>query len=186
MNLKEDFYMKIEKYLISDYNSSDIADFKTYIDKKCKSITPKTAIAHYFVKSYLSKYYNTSINNIVFKYNNQGKPYYEGALRFSITHSGNYIFCAYNMGDIGIDVEIIKPISQSIIKRIATEDERLNIENYSDIECLKFWTIKEAYIKLIGSTIFKAKTFSIKDIIKNYEVNSEVTNDYVLSIVKQK
>jgi len=89
-----------------------------------------------------------SLNDI--KYNPQNRPYFSGQLDFNISHSSEYIICAFcEQGKLGIDIEKIKPIELKYFKKYWTKNEYQIIDNQLD-KFYFFWTRKEAIIKANG------------------------------------
>ena len=98
-----------------------------------------------------------------FAYLTHGKPILaknnsHPPLQFNVSHShhlGLYAF-AYSDYGIGIDLELIRPISNiiSLAKRFFTEKEASYLESLSPQEQIetffRFWTAKEAYLKATG------------------------------------
>ncbi|MGE5494792.1 MAG: 4'-phosphopantetheinyl transferase family protein [Burkholderiales bacterium] len=83
-----------------------------------------------------------------------GKPYLKNAndIHFNISHSGRIAMCAVNDGPVGVDVEMVRPFSDSIIRRIMSAEEKEALASAQDRNRLffKIWTLKEAYLKFTG------------------------------------
>ncbi|MBQ1187162.1 MAG: 4'-phosphopantetheinyl transferase superfamily protein [Clostridia bacterium] len=90
-------------------------------------------------------------------------------LHISFTHSNEYVGCAISNKPVGIDIEKVKPVKDSVISRVCSQDEILCIKAFSDF--FKFWTLKESYIKATGD-----KFLSLKDI--NFASNNKLQKDY--------
>lgn len=88
-----------------------------------------------------------------------GKSYLEGIpVFFSLSHSGEYVFCAASKQEIGADIQIMRSINmQSLVKRFFSEREKQLLEQMPEREKEKafyfLWTRKEAYGKLTGEGI---------------------------------
>ena len=96
-------------------------------------------------------------------YNKYGKPYI-GDFYFNISHSGKWVVVACSNEEIGIDIEKIQ--KQTGVEMYFTEEERRYINEASDSEkgeiFTKIWTLKESYLKYIGTGLFKKlDSFSI-------------------------
>ncbi|MCD8285923.1 MAG: 4'-phosphopantetheinyl transferase superfamily protein [Clostridia bacterium] len=82
-----------------------------------------------------------------------GKPYIpDNPLYFSVSHSQNKTVLAISDAPVGIDMEIFptgKPYTHTL--RHLTERERAEIQ--SERGFYTHWTVKEAYIKMMGSTL---------------------------------
>lgn len=88
-----------------------------------------------------------------------GRPfilYPSGAgLSCSVSHSGSYVVAAVSSVPVGIDIEQIKVNDIDVASRVCTERELLYLnENASDSGAFyRIWTVKEAYLKCIGTGI---------------------------------
>ncbi len=96
-----------------------------------------------------------------------GKPYLvdHPNIHFNISHSGDYIACAIDSSPIGVDIEQVRNYRESIPKKFFTASEIKYLENCVDEteSFYKLWTIKEAYIKYLGTGLYKPlNTFSIQ------------------------
>ncbi len=85
-----------------------------------------------------------------------GKPALpaECGLHFSLSHSGVLAVCAVSDKNVGIDVEIHRPGSEKLLRRIGTEYENERFLSFADSEKMKvffrLWTMKEAFLKYEG------------------------------------
>jgi len=88
-------------------------------------------------------------------YNKFGKPSIEGMPEFNISHCKNAIAVAINETPIGIDVESIRRVEQSLIERTMNEEEQTLIRTADDPARVftRLWTMKEAYLKYLGTGI---------------------------------
>lgn len=131
-----------------------------------------------FIRSTLSSallYYALNKNGIDKKDINiekssMGKPFLKNFknIDFNITHSGDWVACAINISNIGIDIEQIKDIDITDFKEILTTKEIIYIneklENFYQI-----WTLKESYLKALGTGIYKPlSSFTIQPYDKHY------------------
>ena len=87
-----------------------------------------------------------------------GAPYIDGRpdLHVSISHCRAAVAAAVNSeGAIGIDVESRRRIGDGLMERVCTHDEIYTIHNSSDptMQFLRFWTRKEAVLKMRGTGI---------------------------------
>ncbi|MBR3576250.1 MAG: GNAT family N-acetyltransferase [Clostridia bacterium] len=106
-----------------------------------------------------------------------GKPYIPGGAPFSISHSGKYVVVM--VGDGGIDIQEVKPVSEKVIKRTlsAAEMEFLSAAEDKTDAFFKLWTLKEAVVKAVG-TGFKLAPYKIecadkRGIRKSIDVNGK-------------
>ena len=103
-----------------------------------------------------------------------GKPWLPEypEVQFNLSHCRGLVICATASVPVGVDCEKMRNISVPLIRRILTESEQETVLNdaYSNEErnraFLRFWTLKEAYSKYIGSGItmdFKSVSFALTD-----------------------
>ncbi|WP_442591958.1 4'-phosphopantetheinyl transferase family protein [Pedobacter sp. AW31-3R] len=94
---------------------------------------------------------DNSLNNL--KYTKYGRPYLEGNIDFNISHSGEYVVCAYTDDcRVGVDLEIIKPIQISDFRAQFLAQEWNKITNSSNtlFWFYYYWSAKEAVVKADG------------------------------------
>lgn len=91
----------------------------------------------------------------IFLYNDYGAPYIEGGPHFSISHCKRGIAVAVSENPIGIDIEAIRTFSPDLMRKTMNEDEQLCITSSAipEVEFIRFWTQKEALLKLQGTGI---------------------------------
>jgi 4'-phosphopantetheinyl transferase len=113
------------------------------------------------LREILALYLNASPGRLNFGYGPHGKPFLAGehsTLRFNVSHSSDTMLLAIaHMREVGVDVEgvrnnvvAIEEISETVLSepekqalaRFRGDDKRTNF--------LRFWTLKEAYIKADG------------------------------------
>ena len=86
-----------------------------------------------------------------------GKPLCpQTGLHFSLSHSGNFVFCAVARTEVGADLEALRPIRPALAERVcsAAELEYICPQGVFDGErFLSVWTAKEAYLKYTGEGI---------------------------------
>jgi 4'-phosphopantetheinyl transferase len=88
--------------------------------------------------------YNSDCLNQL-KYELYNRPFIDNKIDFNISHAGEYVVCAISdQGQLGIDIELIKPINISDFNQYM-ETEQLSYKEFYEI-----WTIKEAVIKADG------------------------------------
>lgn len=109
----------------------------------------------------LSKLLQTSPQNILFSYNQYGKPSVQSEnnrVYFNLSHTKNHALLALsNKDEVGVDIEVIKPIPNlsEMIKRIATKEEMERfhtcIVTEQTLLFYRLWTRKEAMLKCLGT-----------------------------------
>lgn len=105
-----------------------------------------------------------------------GKPYLEGVnhVYFNISHSGDYIVCAFSDSQVGIDIEKIACPRYEVARRFFHPEEIRLLENdtlsnkdlFYDI-----WVVKESFLKYEGTGLtrplssFRVEILSDKTLI---------------------
>lgn len=90
----------------------------------------------------------------IFSRDGNGKPVLLNApLHFNLSHSGDFVACAVYEHPVGIDIEALRDVSPTLLKRICTAQERAYIcadNSFDSARLLQVWTAKEAYLKYLG------------------------------------
>lgn len=96
------------------------------------------------------------------EYAEGGKPYIKNypELHFNLSHCRRYVAVAIHSSPVGVDIECRRKVSQSLIRRVCSEDEQQSIAAAQDpdMEFLRLWTCKEAYLKYTGTGIVDSLT----------------------------
>lgn len=148
------------KYAVLNINEVSDDEFRKFYSlmpdkrqKKCSrlsnEIDRKLCIGAYMLLCSL-----TGEENFEFLYTETGKPYIkDNPFYFSLSHSGNYAAAAVSDFPVGIDIETVGEIKDSVIKRVCSDEERAYINKTSRDSFYKIWTYKEAYLKMTGDGI---------------------------------
>ena len=96
-------------------------------------------------------------SELVFEKNAYGKPLLVSPFtqHFNVSHSGDWVVCGLHASEIGVDVEVLKPIEVEHFSRIFTTQEMEWLMSLAagDDRLRGFyslWTLKESYIKAVG------------------------------------
>jgi len=96
------------------------------------------------------------------EYAEGGKPYIKNypELHFNLSHCRRYVAVAIHSSPVGVDIECRRKVSQSLIKKVCSEDEQQSIAvaQDPDMEFLRLWTRKESYLKYTGTGIVEPLT----------------------------
>jgi 4'-phosphopantetheinyl transferase len=108
----------------------------------------------------LGRYLDSDPSSLRLETGAKGKPVLAGGARveFNMTHSGAWASFAFTIGcPIGIDLEVIRPVSEAhaIAALFFCPEETAEILSLPPSECdsgfFRCWTRKEAYVKAIGN-----------------------------------
>lgn len=135
----------IEQYGIDGERVAHIREMHKADDRR------RSIGASLLLKQYLSKHGRTLVDVQV---TSDGKPYVEG-LHFSIAHSGTYAALAVSDTEIGIDIEVIRPLPAMVMERKFNKEEQSLVlhSDHPDEMFMRIWTAKEAYLKMKGTGI---------------------------------
>lgn len=134
------------------------------------------------------------------------KPYLKGqTVSFSKSYCEEALcLAAASEGNIGVDVETLKPIDEAVVDVFFTRNEKEYLKN-SDNKNLAFcllWTRKESYMKCIGEGMHfrfdlldvtpretgkkSGKLFSKNDAVEGLYLNSYLLGNTVLSVCSER
>ena len=80
-------------------------------------------------------------------FSNRGKPLAKGK-HFNISHSKGIVCLATSNKDVGVDLEVIRPVDIDFKEFIASKDEKKYI--HDDQSFFEIWTNKESLLKCMG------------------------------------
>jgi 4'-phosphopantetheinyl transferase len=103
---------------------------------------------------------------LVFAYGPAGKPSLAGGPQFNLSHTGDIGALAIADFELGIDIELVRPVERDVAARFFAADEVARLDGLTDQDWLaafyRCWTCKEAFIKARGEGLGKAlDTFSV-------------------------
>lgn len=97
-----------------------------------------------------------SEKEMTYQTDSNGKPFFLNYpdLYFSLSHSGQWVFCALSDSQIGADVQVLSKYHERIAKRYFSEKEALALSCLSgskqDFEFTRMWVRKESAVKYFG------------------------------------
>ena len=127
-----------------------------------------------FIQKSLYSFLGTSSFRI--KRTENGKPYVDSDVYFSLSHTKGLTVCAVSRENIGVDAEMLREMKnkEKILKRYHISEK----EKVSDKEFFEKWTQFESRIKFFGETLhFCHKAKTEKKHIKTFNLG-----EYIISI----
>jgi 4'-phosphopantetheinyl transferase len=79
----------------------------------------------------------------------KGIPCPVAGIYWSLSHKPKYVAAVVSRDKVGIDIEEIKPRPKSLFARVAS-DEEWELQERSWKTLFRYWTAKEAILKVIG------------------------------------
>lgn len=94
-----------------------------------------------------------------------GRPFApEAPFYLSLGHSDGFAAAAAADVPVGVDLQVIRPISDRVLIRCCSDEERAWLAEAPERErmerAIRLWTMKEAYGKMLGVGIFNAPRFT--------------------------
>lgn len=139
--------------------------------------------AYLLLKEGLQREYGIT-GNPEFSYDEGGKPSLKDYpdIHFNLSHCREAAACAISNVPMGVDIETIRPFKEPLARKVLSDEEYNYVMKAErpDVEFIKFWTRKEALLKLTGEGIRSdLKTVLNND---NVEFDTSVTSRYVYSV----
>jgi 4'-phosphopantetheinyl transferase len=124
------------------------------------------------------------MDNPIFEYGEHGKPFIVGhpELHFSLSHCKEAAICVISDKPVGVDVECIREFKDSLVSYTMNDEERTEIAASATPEAtfIRFWTMKEATAKLVGTGI----THDVKSLINptKYKYTTVERQRYIYTV----
>lgn len=188
-NINDYIEEEIDLFLNNIYEKKNIK-----INKYLKKVDKfRATIGEILLSNLVDDYYN-----LEFYTNKYGKPYIKNKdIFFNISKSFDYVICAISNKEIGVDIEKVRDVDFSFIKRFTTKNEKKYILKSKDglmDRIFQIYTLKEAYFKCKGinlKSMLKVE-FTINDdevICSDESVNIRFINDiegYYIALCEEK
>lgn len=130
-----------------------------------------------------------------------GKPYLAEYpdVKYNISHADGIAACMVSDSECGIDCEKVRNLREGVLRRAFSEREREMIASVAEAErdllFFRLWTLKESYIKAIGTGLsypletaeFLLNSGEIHTNIKGWHFRQHILRDnkYVVSICEK-
>jgi len=110
----------------------------------------------------------------------KGKPFLKGiqSVHFNITHSGDRVACAVSSSEVGVDIEHHRRVNFNVAERFFSPAEVRDLmgmeENARQEYFFRLWTIKESYLKAIGSGLTRTlNSFTVVSCGKGFALEGD-------------
>jgi 4'-phosphopantetheinyl transferase len=207
----EDFNLINDRDYLSILSEDELEKYHNF---KVNSLRHRFLINRANLRLILAKYLRINPQEIVFNYSDKGKPslnfnIHSQKIYFNLSHKNNYTVYGIGQCNLGIDLEKIddKVKIENIAKRFFCPEEYQYLTKLKKEDKFSYfftlWTIKEAYLKLIGQGLSGGlDSIYIQDIGDNHNyqiINNQgnklehwmvktwnILDNYILSIVVNK
>ena len=165
--------------LLSDQRREQCLKFKHEQGRKT------CAAAYLLLCEGLRKEYGIS-EKPVFEYGEHGKPSIVGhpEICFNMSHCREAAICVLSNKPVGVDIESIRPYSESLARYTMSDEEMALIERAErrDVEFIRLWTLKEAVLKCSGEGI-RNNMKHVLDGLKEAKTEINEKKSYIFSVV---
>lgn len=123
-----------------------------------------------------------------------GKPYaVDLPVQFNLSHSGLYALCAVSARPVGADIQVLRPVKDTLIRRVCSPEELdyLRWQGDRSLQTARFiqlWTVKEALLKCRGTGI-RTELQTVNTVINGnlsvsgYGLYTRLCEDYAFSVI---
>ncbi|NLQ47984.1 4'-phosphopantetheinyl transferase family protein [Streptococcus mutans] len=173
--------------LIEEEDRKQILRYQFWQDRQ------RSLLGHLLSRYAIVQEYSLTNKEIQIRRHAYGKPYIKdySQIHYNISHSGEWVVVAIGKSPIGIDVENRREDWDLIGERVFSESEKYWSQNSYKRKAI-LWTIKEAYVKYLGTGLSKSlNSFSIyikrkiiTEVQKPFQTSFDyfvLDNDYVCS-----
>lgn len=120
-----------------------------------------------------------------FLYNEHGAPYLQDGPCFSISHCKQGIAVAVSDLPIGIDIEGLRRVDEALVRKTMNLEEQSQIamSQNPEVEFIRLWTRKEAYVKMLGTGIISDMHGILSDVssVQWHEI-ADLDRGYICTI----
>ena len=120
-----------------------------------------------------------------FLYNEHGAPYLQDGPCFSISHCKQGIAVAVSDLPIGIDIEGLRRVDEALVRKTMNMEEQAQIamSQNPEVEFIRLWTRKEAYVKMVGTGIISDMHGILSDVssVQWHEI-ADLDRGYICTI----
>jgi len=142
----------------------------------------------------MSATYSGISADFCFKKNRDGMPVPENGIWWGVSHKPQIVAGAVSILPVGLDVEIIRPVSERLMDKVSGQFERNLFSESSEMIFFKIWTAKEAVLKAMGKGLSGLSMCKIHDVLsgshisvryndKIFPVSYFVSETYIVSAV---
>lgn len=147
----------------------------------------RSLFAEVLVRYGLKKHFG--MEKVSIETNKYGKPELRERkdIHYNVSHSGDWVICAFSLFPVGVDVEIEKEHNLDIAKRFFDKREYETLRECESPKELfiSYWTLKESYVKAEGKGMqipFDTFSFDISPDEVKLQVEGKPCNTYEFQV----
>lgn len=116
----------------------------------------KNCLTGYLLTIYgIRQSFGIDLNGMEFSFTDCGKPYFKHCsnIYFNISHCKKGVVCGISDIPVGADIQDIDLVNQACYRQVLSHNELRNVQNslLPNREFIKYWTLKESYVKCLGT-----------------------------------
>lgn len=109
----------------------------------------------------------------------KGAPRPVGGTYWSLSHKPRYVASVVSSDKVGIDIEEVRPRTESLFARVASDDE-WQLQDRSWNTMFRYWTAKEVVLKVIGIGIGGLRTCRITSVPDDNHIGLDYKGEFFL------
>lgn len=132
--------------------------FRIVSDYKSDKVRREKWLGEWLVRSLLLRFFRLLPEDYRLEKGEFGKPYVSGVgqnIFFNLSHSGDYIVCAFSDKETGVDIERMREAKWLVARRFFHPQEIRKLEVAEKDGCdglfFMYWSVKESFLKYTGS-----------------------------------
>ncbi len=126
--------------------------------------------------------------NPMFAFGEHGKPTLVGHpdIHFNLSHCREAVACVVGSRPVGIDIESVRPLKESLVRYTMSETEQQKIFGAENPALMftRLWTMKEASLKLTGEGLRDHLSTVLEGCELGFETFVSTDERYVCTIAK--
>lgn len=158
------FYLNITDPVFSVLEAGDfrpwmeVSKFAAVLSFRNDKVRREKWLGEWLLRSVLLRVYCFAPEDYALEKAEGGKPFLSGRagqIYFNLSHSGDYVVCAFSDSEVGVDIERIGSERMGVARRFFHPDEIRSLENAEEVErremFFKYWSVKESFLKYKGT-----------------------------------
>lgn len=171
------FYLKMTDPVFSGLEAEDFrpwlepSKFAAVLSYRSDKVRREKWLGEWLFRYVLLHVYRLSPKDYTVEKADGGKPYLAGVTEqvyFNLSHSGEYVVCAFSDSEIGVDIEKIRLERMGVARRFFHPEEIRALEETGEDGrqelFFKYWSVKESFLKYKGTGLrCPLSSFAVSD-----------------------
>lgn len=131
------------------WRRDEVSHYRREVDRRVR------VVAHGLLRRLLNEEYNLELDTLRVARGEHGKPFFPDFphVHFNVSHCDLAVACVVASTPVGIDVETVAPLDMEVARRVLSDNELRDVlaAPRPDVAFTRLWTLKESYLKLLGT-----------------------------------